>query len=110
MGFLVSLALPFVAALWLAAICVFLWHGELSRPGLFFVLSILVALGTHRAASALLEFGKMLFGGSGYFLEHRENPRAIELLEESLTVEAFVLTAIAVGVSYALLLWLKNSM
>ena len=109
MVFILSLILPFVTALMLAAGCSFMWRDILARPALFFLLSLVVVLGVHRLCQALLEAGRLLWPGSrGYFLEHQPTPSMIELFERGLTIEAFLLAIIAAAVSYPLLLAIRN--
>jgi hypothetical protein len=109
MVFILSLVLPFVAALVVAAACSFMWRDILARPTLFFLLSVVVVLGMHRLVQVFLEVGRLLWPGSrSYFLEHQPTPSVIELFERGLTVEAFLLAIVAAAASYPLLLAIRN--
>ena len=109
MVFILSLVLPFVAALIVAAGCSFMWRDVLARPVLFFLLSVVVVLGIHQLGQAFLEVGRLFWPGSrGYFLEHQPTPSVIKLFERGLTIEALLLAIVAAAASYPLLLAIRN--
>jgi len=109
MSFLISMLLPFLAALILIAGTSIAWWRSLPSPQLFVIVGFLALLGVHRMLQAGVEFLKF-FRGGGYFLEARTNPNAIELALESITRESVAVSLLILLVGFPLLLWLKRAL
>lgn len=112
MSFIASMILPFAVSILVSGVTGILWWSSLSRPWLYLVLSLLTLLGLYRVLDAAAEVAKLLNASGGYFLEvARKDPvRFVELAEESMTVQAFVVSGLAIAVGIPLLLALRTAL
>ena len=111
MAFIASMLLPVIVCVVLADITAALWWSSFSNPWLYLALSVLTLLGLHRVLQLLAEVVKLFPGTGGYFLEARRNPaRFIELAQESLTLEAFIVSGLIVAAGVPVLMLLRAAL
>jgi len=110
-SFIASMLLPFAVCVGLAVVTAVLWWSSFASPWAYLGLSHLTLLGLHRVIQLLAEVVKLFPGRSGYFLEARQNPvRFVELAQESLTIEAFVVSSLVVVAGIPMLLVLRAAL
>jgi hypothetical protein len=111
MQFLITITLPFMASLVLAAICSVFWWKSFQNPWQFFVFALLLLLGLHRVVQVFSEAAKLLRNElGGYFLETRKGADFYGRIQEQLTVEVFVITGVVVIVGIPLLFSLRSAL
>jgi hypothetical protein len=111
MAFIASMLLPVAVCLLLAGITATLWWSSFSNPWLYLTLSVLTLLGLHRVLQFLAEVVKLFPGTGGYFLEARRDPvRFVELAQESLTIEAFIVSGLVVATGVPVLMALRTAL
>jgi len=109
MSFIASMLLPLVVCVGLAAVTAALWWASFHSPWGYFGLSILTLLGLHRVIQVLAEVVKLIPGTGGYFLEARRDPvRFVELVQEGITIEAFVVSGLVVAAGLPILFMLRS--
>lgn len=106
MSFLLFLVLPFLLCLSMAAVTSLLWRQDLHNPGLYAITGFLTTFGLHRLLQAGAEIAK-LFIQDVYFLESRPKPDIVQLAEETMNTETFVLGVLVVVLGIPLLHRLK---
>lgn len=109
MSFLISLLLPTVVCLLLVSITAAAWWSKLSTPWAYVTFAFLGVLGLHRLLQAGAEFVK-LFTRGGYFLEYQKRPDFVQAVEQSVTIEAILISSLLAIAGWFLLLSLKTFM
>ena len=110
MSFLLSMILPFLGCLVLVGTTSVLWWDTLQRPWAFVVVGLLAMLGVHRIAQVVLEVFELLPVGRGYFVVARNEPNFAQLVQQSLNIKSFLITAFVIAVGFPLLLWYRGSL
>ena len=109
MGWLAQMVFPFVACIVLSVVTTWLWWSVLQAPWTYFFLALVSLLGLHRVVQAVVEVLNLLGAGRSYFLvARRDDPGFWKLVDEAMTVEAIVVTAIVLVAGYGLLLLLRS--
>lgn len=107
MSFVLSLVLPAVVSLLMAALSTALWRSSLPSPTVFFAVAFLALLGLDRVLHAALELWRLV-SPRGYFLEQPDKVSTIEALQRTMTTEALAMALALVVVGWPMLSLLRS--
>lgn len=109
MAFFASMLLPLAVGVVLIVATGATWWGRLQSPWKYIGLSILVLLGVHRAIHFGVLIVSPLFWTSDYFVAATKDPaRYWDLLDQSFTIEAVVVSTLIVAIGLPVLRFLRS--